>query len=57
MKNIRNITTIFAFLLTLHSCSLLNTTAQKVEVQTNEEVATQMWTEYSKPHTIATNVS
>ena len=56
MKNIRTITTIFVLLITLHSCSLLNTTTQKEEVQTNEESATQMWTEYSKPHTVATNV-
>lgn len=57
MKNIRTISTIFALLFTLHSCSLFKTTQkEEAAVQPSEETATQMWVEYSKPHTVATNV-
>ena len=55
MKNIKNIITILTLLATLHSCSLFKTT-QKEEVAASEETAQHMWTEYTVPRTIATNV-
>jgi membrane-bound lytic murein transglycosylase D len=55
MKKIKNIITILTLLATLHSCGLFKTT-QKEEVAASEETAQQLWTGYTAPKTVATNV-
>ena len=55
MKRINTIITIFAVLATLHSCNLFKST-QKVEEVANEEIVDSIWTQYTAPQTIATNV-
>jgi membrane-bound lytic murein transglycosylase D len=55
MKNFKTIFTILAILATLHSCSLFKTT-QKEDAPASDETAKELWTEYTAPRTVATNV-
>ena len=55
MKNFKTIFTIFTILGTLHSCGVFKTT-QKEQVLATDEISKELWTEYTVPRTIATNV-
>ena len=55
MKNIRNIITIIATIIALHSCGAFKTT-QKGNVNTNPDTTEEAWKEYTAPQTIATNI-